>query len=66
MVAVIRLEVDQHAGDLEPYIGGDAGPYRAEAEDLLTHIRLSGGGLDLDRPQESSARSRMPPPQAPG
>ena len=50
-VADIGAKLDQHAGDLEADLGGDARLDGAEAEDLDRHIALNGGNLQLDRTQ---------------
>ena len=50
-VADIGAKLDQHAGDLEADLGGDARLDGAEAEDLDRHIALNGGNLHLDRTQ---------------
>jgi hypothetical protein len=53
-VAVVGLEVRQHAGHLEPDFRDDARLHRPQAEDLDRHVALAFKDLDCDRTEEQS------------
>ena len=52
-VADIRVQLDQHAGNLEADLGGDARFDRSEPEHLHRHVGGDGRDVDPQRTQES-------------
>lgn len=63
-IALVSIEPDQHAGNLEADIGLHPRAGRAQPEDLLSHIRLCGREQNADRAEEDEPRKNAARPRA--